>query len=68
MSIENDIVLAMMDEFRFKAKISKMGTKRQIIIPTALHEILKDNEFEDVPLIVTVKKDKDEDENPPTKK
>lgn len=43
------------DEFKFKATISKMGNKRQIIIPTALHEILKEG-FEDVTVMITVSK------------
>lgn len=43
------------DELKFKARISKMGTKRQIIIPVGMYEMIKD--FEDSDLIITIKKE-----------
>lgn len=45
-----------LDDFTFDGTISRMGTKRQIIIPNALYHIIKDNEFENVPLQITIKK------------
>ena len=49
-----------LDDFTFDGTISRMGTKRQIIIPSALYHIIRQNEFENVPLEITIKKKKEE--------